>query len=705
MSGSQAALAGNISTINFVDSSASTSGTVQAGNTVTVNPGTWHGTRPISYTYQWRNNGNNISGEISSSFLLDRTHLGYPIQCLITATNPLGLSNSYQLTVTYALVGAPINIEVPTIDGTAAYGNVLTVTNGTWGGYPISYSYTYQWYNSNVGAISGATASTYTLTASDVGFTVYAIVTANNGVTPNGTAETASTSNVTRAPVNSALPTISGTAVVSNVLTVTNGTWNGYPISYSYTYQWYNSSVGAIGGATSSTYTLTASDVGFTVYAIVTASNGISSSGTAQTASTSTVVSPTYAFGTIPASINEGSDGTFNVNTTYVPDGTTMYWTLGNVTSSDEDLTNTAGSFTITGNTGSFTVRPVADLTSEGSETFRIAIRTTSNTNIDPVATSNLITINDTSIPTPTGQAMFALGGGGGGLGITNVTNLISNAGILSGDVFYSGVTARQFPAAARYGINKAIFAFGGTTSGSSSAGSALNLVSSTGVMAADTYSLNNPTASSGKAGTYYDTDKAIFGFGATTSGTYLQLTNLVSNTGVVAGETANAATSRAYPAAASYGGVNAIFGFGQTPGPVYSAVVTLFNNVGAQTSNTTSSGTTRSMLGACGYGGDKAIFGFGFKNISPFNQSICTRFTNTGVYSSQVSQAGPGSTSRGGVHAGDYGTGLGIFGYGATGSSATAVTTVNRVSNLGDVAAAATGAGSGRQYGAGAGF
>jgi hypothetical protein len=704
MSGSQAALAGNISAMDFVDNSPSTSGTVQVGNTVTVNPGTWHGTAPISYAYQWRNNGNDISGANSSSFLLDRTHIGYPIQCVIIATNPSRISKMTQLLVTPALPGSPVNIDLPIINGTAAFGNVLTVSFGNWSQYPntLDSGYTYQWYNSNVGVINEATASTYTLKAIDVGFTVYAIVTANNGVTPNGTAQTASTAAVVRAPEISISPTISGTAAVPNVLTVTNGDWVGYPTP-SYTYQWYNSNVGVISGATARTYTLKASDVGFTVYAIVTANNGVTPNGTAQTASTATVVTPTYAFGTIPASINEGGSGTFNVNTTYVADGTTMYWTLGNETSTDEDLTNNAGEFIITGNTGSFTVGPVADLTSEGPETFRVAIRTTPNTNIDPVATSNLITINDTSIPIRTGQAMFAFNGNGAGpfSGPVNVTNLISNTGTLAGDIFYSGVSARAMPAGARYGIDKAIFGFGSTPG--IGVVSTLNKVSNTGVMAADISSINNPTASSGKAATYYDTDKAIFAFGGTAT-TRVQTQNLVSNTGVVAADTANTGTGRTALAAASYGNVFAIFGFGFIAGNSQSSVVTLFNNVGAQTSNTTSSGTTRAELGASSYGIDKAIFGFGWRT-SGGNQSICTRFTNTGAYASQVSPSTP-STTRGGVCGADYGDGLGIFGYGAQGTvTIVALTSVHKVNFSGSVAGATTGAGSGRQYGTGAGF
>jgi len=111
-----------------------------------------------------------------------------------------------------------------------------------------------------------------------------------------------------------------------------------------------------------------------------------------------TSTSPTYAFGVIPTSINEGSAGTFNVTTTNVANSTTLYWTIA---TNSGDFSTINGSFTITSNTGSFSVTPTADLTTEGAETFTVSIRTVSVIG-DVVATSNTVTINDTSTtPTP----------------------------------------------------------------------------------------------------------------------------------------------------------------------------------------------------------------------------------------------------------------------------------------------------------------
>jgi hypothetical protein len=102
---------------------------------------------------------------------------------------------------------------------------------------------------------------------------------------------------------------------------------------------------------------------------------------------------PTYAATPAANSINEGSSLTINIATTNVPDATTLYWTA----TSASDFTNSSGSVTITNNSGSFNVSPIADATTEGVETFTISIRTDSIGGTI-VATTDNITINDTSI-------------------------------------------------------------------------------------------------------------------------------------------------------------------------------------------------------------------------------------------------------------------------------------------------------------------
>jgi hypothetical protein len=74
-------------------------------------------------------------------------------------------------------------------------------------------------------------------------------------------------------------PAISGTMKAGEKLTTTNGTWSANPAITLYAYAWARcaangSSCAAVGGATSSTYTLTDADVGHTLRSYVTAVNG-----------------------------------------------------------------------------------------------------------------------------------------------------------------------------------------------------------------------------------------------------------------------------------------------------------------------------------------------------------------------------------------------------------------------------------------------
>ena len=131
--------------------------------------------------------------------------------------------------------------------------------------------------------IAGATASTYTLTAAEVSFTIRVLVTATN---TDGSASAASNATAvvqaaSTAPVNTAEPQISGSAVEGQTLAGTTGSWSNNPTSFAF--QWLRcpsnggngdgSNCALIVGATAGGYTLAAADVGFTIRLRVTATN------------------------------------------------------------------------------------------------------------------------------------------------------------------------------------------------------------------------------------------------------------------------------------------------------------------------------------------------------------------------------------------------------------------------------------------------
>ncbi len=165
-------------------------------------------------------------------------------------------------------------------------------------------------------------------------------------------------------------------------------------------------------------------------------------------------------------------------------------------------------------------------------------------------------------------------------------------------------------------GTQKAIFGYGYSTNYTA----ITNLVSNTGVVATDTAGVGTARFTLAAAG--YGTDKAIFGYGDGTS-----VTNKVSNTGVVATDTTGVGTVRNGLAAAGYGTDKAIFGYGYSTD--YTAITNLVSNTGVVATDTTGVGTARMYLAAAGYGTDKAIFGYG---MTAGNLSMTNLVSNTGV-------------------------------------------------------------------------
>jgi len=109
----------------------------------------------------------------------------------------------------------------------------------------------------------------------------------------------------------------------------------------------------------------------------------------------------TYSIAPAASNVNEGGNLTINVTTTNITNGTTFYWTINHSTTSTSDFSTNSGSFTITTNAGSFTVGPVADQVTEGAESFTVSMRPYSTSGV-VLATTSSITINDTSITSPT---------------------------------------------------------------------------------------------------------------------------------------------------------------------------------------------------------------------------------------------------------------------------------------------------------------
>ncbi|MFE2320882.1 Tat pathway signal protein [Streptomyces sp. NPDC059441] len=131
-------------------------GTAKVGAKVAAAPGSWSAA-PSSYTYQWKADGQAISGATASTYTIPAPVLGKKLTVTVTVLRSGWQSGSEtSAAVTVARGDAPKSTKPPVISGTAKIGKTLKASKGTWSTSPTSYAY--QWY-ANGKAISGATKS------------------------------------------------------------------------------------------------------------------------------------------------------------------------------------------------------------------------------------------------------------------------------------------------------------------------------------------------------------------------------------------------------------------------------------------------------------------------------------------------------------------------------------------------------------------
>ncbi len=283
-----------------------TSGTTTDGNTLSAATGTWTGSAPISYTFQWLRcdaSGAScvtIAGATAATYGLVPADVGERLRVNVTATNVAGTANVNSAATAVIAPAAPVNTALPAISGTARDGQTLTTTTGTWTGTPVI-AFTYQWRRCDAAGgscadIAAATAATYTQVAGDVGSTIRVVVTGTNAGGSAGATSAQSGVVASAPPVNTVLPTLSGTARDGQTLVAGNGTWTGTaPISY--TYQWRRcDAAGAacadIAGATGGSYAQTPADVGGTIRVVVTGTNAGGASSATSNASAVVAAAP-----------------------------------------------------------------------------------------------------------------------------------------------------------------------------------------------------------------------------------------------------------------------------------------------------------------------------------------------------------------------------------------------------------------------------
>ena len=165
-------------------------------------------------SYQWQRDGVDIAGATGSTYTLTQADVGTTITVVASYTDGEGTAES----VTSAGVGPVTNAnDAPTgsvtISGTPTEDQTLTAAN-TLADEDGLGTISYQWQRDGVD-ITGATASTYTLTQADVGTTITVVASYTDG---QGTAESVTSAGV--GPVANVNDAPSGSVTINASLTV-----------------------------------------------------------------------------------------------------------------------------------------------------------------------------------------------------------------------------------------------------------------------------------------------------------------------------------------------------------------------------------------------------------------------------------------------------------------------------------------------------
>ena len=141
------------------------SGTAQVGQLLTVDPNVNY--TGVTFHYQWYRDAAAISGAVGAGYYLAAADLGHKVSVKVTASRVGFVSIAKFSAKTATVIAGTIStLGIPTITGIAKVGQKLTAVKPTFS--PSGTTATYRWYRNNV-VITGAVASTYTLTPSDLG--------------------------------------------------------------------------------------------------------------------------------------------------------------------------------------------------------------------------------------------------------------------------------------------------------------------------------------------------------------------------------------------------------------------------------------------------------------------------------------------------------------------------------------------------------
>jgi hypothetical protein len=214
-------------------------GTAQEGQLLRADPGTWQGSQPMQFAFQWSScsaAGDNCApvGQATDRIFVPRA-AGGTLTVTVTATNSAGTSQAASA-ATDLLAPAPVNGPVatsqPSISGAVSVGGIATVDRGDWAGLsPFGFRYRWRLCTAQGGSCSPlaqTTAPRMRVPSKAEGHALRVLVLARNSA-GSGYALSDPTAAVPMLgrPANVSRPTISGTPQEGQRLHADSGTWTG----------------------------------------------------------------------------------------------------------------------------------------------------------------------------------------------------------------------------------------------------------------------------------------------------------------------------------------------------------------------------------------------------------------------------------------------------------------------------------------------
>jgi fibronectin-binding autotransporter adhesin len=166
----------------------SIAGSLLDGQLLEALTGSWSGSTPLSYSFQWElcnaKGGEcaNVSEAFAATLSLVSADVGKTVRVAVTATNSGGSTTATSPATSAIAALLPSNTGLPGISGLLQVGQLLHASTGSWSGtMPIVYSY--QWQSCLLGScqnIAKAAESVLKLELADVGLAFRVVVTATN---------------------------------------------------------------------------------------------------------------------------------------------------------------------------------------------------------------------------------------------------------------------------------------------------------------------------------------------------------------------------------------------------------------------------------------------------------------------------------------------------------------------------------------------